>query len=204
MISYLVTTHNEGKCIETLLFQILEYMSDDDEIVIVDDNSTDKLTLNILESVKSDKVRIFKHDLNKDFASHKNFGKEQCHNKWIFQLDADETVSEYLLKNIHTLLEYNNEIELLAVPRVNIVNGLTREDVQNWRWRVNEMGWVMWPDFQTRIFQNKPEIKWKNKVHEVITGHKTFTTLPEEKEWALYHIKDIDRQRKQNALYETI
>ena len=32
MISYLVTTHNEGKCIETLLFQILEYMSDDDEI----------------------------------------------------------------------------------------------------------------------------------------------------------------------------
>jgi len=204
MISYLVTTHNEGKCIETLLFQILEYMSDDDEIVIVDDNSTDKLTLNILESVKSDKVRIFKHDLNKDFASHKNFGKEQCHNKWIFQLDADETVSEYLLKNIHTLLEYNNEIELLAVPRVNIVNGLTQEDVQKWRWRVNEMGWVMWPDFQTRIFQNKPEIKWKNKVHEVITGHKTFTTLPEEKEWALYHIKDIDRQRKQNALYETI
>jgi len=204
MISYLVTTKNEGKCIETLLSQILKYMSNEDEIVIIDDNSTDQTTLNILESVKSDRVRIFKHDLNKDFASHKNFGKEQCNNKWIFQLDADETVSDYLMRNIHTLLEYNEEIELLAVPRVNIVNGLTQEDVNKWRWRVNEMGWVMWPDFQTRIFQNKPEIKWKNKVHEVITGHKTFTTLPEEKEWALYHIKDIERQRAQNALYDTI
>lgn len=204
MISYLVTTKNEGKCIETLLSQILNYMSDEDEIVIIDDNSTDQTTLNILESAKSDRVRVFKHDLNKDFASHKNFGKEQCNNKWIFQLDADETVSDYLMRNIHTLLEYNEEIELLAVPRVNIVNGLTQEDVNKWRWRVNEMGWVMWPDFQTRIFQNKPEIKWKNKVHEVITGHKTFTTLPEEKEWALYHIKDIERQRAQNALYDTI
>jgi len=205
MISYLITTHNEGQCIYTLLNQITSFMSDDDEIVIVDDNSDDRETLDIIQEFEmKHNVYVFKHDLNKDFASHKNFGKEQCSNEWIFQIDADETVSDFLLQNIHTLLEYNEETELLAVPRVNIVNGLTQEDVQKWRWRVNEMGWVMWPDFQTRIFQNKPDIKWKNKVHEVITGHKSFTTLPEEKEWALYHIKDIDRQRAQNALYETI
>lgn len=205
MISYLVTTHNEGECIEKLLSQLTKYMSPEDEIIIVDDNSTDEVTLEILATFSKIKnVSVFKHNLNKDFASHKNFGKEQCNNKWIFQVDADETVSDYLITNIHTLLEYNEEIELLAVPRVNIVNGLTQEDINKWRWRVNEMGWVMWPDFQTRIFQNKPEIKWKNKVHEVITGHKTFTTLPEEKEWALYHTKNIERQRAQNALYETI
>tara|TARA_Y100001963_G_C6721154_1_gene419186 strand:- start:370 stop:993 length:624 start_codon:yes stop_codon:yes gene_type:complete len=207
MISYLVTTHNEGKSIETLLLQIMKYISDNDEIVIVDDHSTDQTTLNILseiEAASGGQVRVFKHDLNKDFASHKNFGKEQCNNKWIFQIDADETLSEYLAQNIHTLLEYNENVDLIGVPRVNIVNGLTQEDVSKWNWRVNEKGWVMWPDFQTRIFQNKPDIHWKNKVHEVITGHKTFTTLPQEEEWALYHVKEIERQRTQNALYETI
>ena len=94
MISYLVTTHNEGKCIYTLLDQITSFMDDDDEIVIVDDNSDDRETLAIIEEFEmKHNVYVFKHDLNKDFASHKNFGKEQCNNKWIFQIDADETVS---------------------------------------------------------------------------------------------------------------
>ena len=27
-------------------------------------------------------------------------------------------------------------------------------------------------------WKNKPEIKWKNKVHEVLEGHKTYALLP--------------------------
>jgi glycosyltransferase involved in cell wall biosynthesis len=205
MISFLVTTKNEGDYIFKLLNQLVSYMGDEDEIVIVDDHSDNKRTLGLLDHFSFNyNVNIHKHHLNKDFASHKNFGKEQCNNKWIFQIDADEYMSDYLAVNLHTLLEYNEDVDLIAVPRVNIVNGLTQKDISKWNWRVNEDGWVMWPDYQTRIFQNKPEIMWKNKVHEVITGHKSFTTLPQEKEWALYHIKDIDRQREQNALYETI
>jgi len=207
MISFLVTVKDEEEYIPKLLDQLKDVATEEDEIVFLSDFS-DYPTLSLLENFKDDNpeldIEIYSHHLNGNFAEHKNFGKEQCSNKWIFQIDADEYMSDYLATNLHTLLEYNGDTDLIAVPRINIVNGLTQEDVNKWRWRVNEMGWVMWPDFQTRIFQNKPDIKWKNKVHEVITGHKSFTTLPEEKEWALYHIKDIDRQRAQNALYDTI
>ena len=72
-----------------------------------------------------------------------------------------------------------------------------------WRWKVNEKGWVNWPDFQTRIYKNSPEIKWVNKVHERINGHKQFAYIPMEEEWALYHPKTIERQEKQNKTYSS-
>ena len=64
-------------------------------------------------------------------------------------------------------------------------------------------GWVNWPDFQTRIYKNSPDIKWKNKVHEVLEGYKTHAILPLEIEFSLNHHKDIERQEKQNAYYNT-
>ena len=90
------------------------------------------------------------------------------------------------------------------MPRVNIVNGITQEDVKKWGWVQNEKGWNMWPDFQTRIFQNTKNIKWQGKVHERIVGFKTWSHLPEEEQWSLYHIKEVERQRSQNELYRTI
>ena len=57
---------------------------------------------------------------------------------------------------------------------------------------------------QYRIFQNKPEIKWKNKVHEVLEGHLNFSSLPEQETYSLYHPKDISKQEKQNNYYSTL
>ena len=48
------------------------------------------------------------------------------------------------------------------------------------------------------------EIKWKNKVHEVLEGHKTYATLPPMEDFAIYHPKKIDRQEKQNEYYNTL
>lgn len=207
MVSFLITVKNEKRYIPNLLDQLKSMVGPEDEIIFLSDFS-EYSTMSLLENFKNENndidVQIYLHRLNQNFSEHKNYGKNQCNNKWIFQMDADEYMSDYLATNLHTLLEYNTDVDLIAVPRINIVNGLTQEDIRKWNWRVNEMGWVMWPDFQTRIFQNKPEIMWENKVHEVITGHKSFTTLPQEKEWALYHTKEIKRQREQNALYETI
>ena len=121
------------------------------------------------------------------------------------QIDADETLSETFCTIIHQVLEINEEIDLIAVPRVNIVKGLEQNDILQWHWKVNNQGWVNWPDAQHRIFKNKPEIKWVNKVHEKIVGWKTYAELPSEDDsYALYHIKDIDRQRAQNEFYSTI
>jgi hypothetical protein len=76
--------------------------------------------------------------------------------------------------------------------------------MQQWSWNVNENGWINWPDNQWRIWKNKSQIKWINKVHERLDGHKSWTVLPELEEFALYHPKTIDRQVKQNEYYESL
>lgn len=207
MISFLITVKDEEEYIPKLLEQLRTTVDENDEIVILSDFS-DYPTLSLLENFRDDNpslnVEIYSHHLNGDFANHKNYGIEQCTRGWIVQIDADELMSYGLANNIHTLLEYNDEVDLFLVPRINIVEGLTQEDINRWGWYVNEQGWVMWPDWQTRIFKNNEQIRWDGEVHERIVGFQTYAALPEEEDWAFYHLKDIERQREQNALYETI
>ena len=98
--------------------------------------------------------------------------------------------------------EGDNEVYL--VPRVNTVKGMLTQHIQKWGWRVDEKGWVNWPDYQWRIWKNKPEIKWKNKVHEVLEGHKKYAPLPAMEDLCLYHHKTIEKQEKQNNFYEKL
>jgi len=205
-ISFGITVKDEGEYISDLLNQLVPYCDETgDEIVVVDDNSTDEYTLSVLESHHSlEAISLYQHELNNDFATHKNFLNSKCTGDYIFQIDADETLHPTLLKYLHDILGYNANIDLFMVPRVNVVNGITDEDIQRWGWTVNEFGWVMFPDFQSRLYRNASNIKWEGKVHERITGHKLQTMLPAEEEWAIYHIKDIERQRKQNEFYTTI
>jgi glycosyltransferase involved in cell wall biosynthesis len=63
---------------------------------------------------------------------------------------------------------------------------------------------INWPDFQYRIYKNSPDIYWRNKVHEVIYGHKTFAEFPSHPDFSLIHHKDIARQEIQNNFYNTI
>jgi glycosyltransferase involved in cell wall biosynthesis len=205
LISFAITTHNEGEYIRDLFDQLIPHCErTGDEIVVVDDNSTDPFTLNLLyDYADRNVIQLYPHDLNHDFGAHKNFLNSKCNGKYIFQVDADEKFNENLLTYLHDIID-NNDIDLYMIPRVNVVNGLTEEDIRRWGWRINEKGWVMFPDYQTRLYKNVPEIKWEGKVHERIVGYKTTAPLPEEEEWCLYHIKDIDRQRKQNDYYDTI
>ena len=48
------------------------------------------------------------------------------------------------------------------------------------------------------------KIKWKNKVHEVLTGFEIMSTLPSEGEYCLLHPKKNNRQEKQNSYYDTL
>lgn len=205
-ISFAVTTHNEGDYIQRLMNQLVPFCKESgDEIVILDDFSTDELTKSILAKADTYKfVRVYQRSLNRDFAEHKNYLNSKCTGSHIFQVDADETFHPGLLMYLHEIVEANETIDLFAIPRVNTVDGLTDEDIKRWGWRINEKGWVMFPDYQTRLYRNHPDIKWVGQVHERIVGYKTMTPLPAEEEWSLYHGKTIERQRKQNDFYSTI
>lgn len=205
-ISFAITTKNEGDYIQTLLNQLVPFCEQTgDEIIVVDDYSTDEFTVALLDAYATGgEIKLFKHALNNNFAGHKNFLATQCSGDYIFQIDADETLHPNLLTYVHDLVEHNPQIDLFAIPRVNVVTGLTDEDILRWGWHVNDKGWNCWPDFQTRLYRNNPDIRWEGKVHERIVGYETMAPLPEEEEWALYHIKDIDRQRKQNEFYSQL
>ena len=207
MISFAITTHNEGPYIQSLLDQLVPYCEQTgDEIVVLDDFSTDDFTRSILDAYfMNDSIKLFQKKLEGNFAEHKNYLNKHCSGEYIFQVDADGTLHPTLLTYLQDIVFRNTDIDLFLIPRINIVNGLTQEDIQKWRWQVNENGWVMFPDYQTRLYRNEPDrIKWEGKVHERIVGHKTQTSLPAEEDWCLYHEKDIIRQRAQNDLYEKL
>ena len=198
-------THNEDESLLKLINFLVKHKDEEDEIVILDDYSDNPKTIEILDSMCSiHEIKFEQRHLLKDFAGQKNHLKNMCTGDYIFNLDADELPHKQLMKNIKPILESNPTIDLYWVPRVNTVEGLTPEHVSKWRWVVNLDGWVNWPDYQGRIWRNRPNIMWKNKVHEVLTGYKEHTFLPTEEEYCFYHPKTIDRQEKQNDFYDTI
>ena len=209
-ISYAIPVCNEHVELEKLLSFLVKYIDENDEIIVqCDQGNTTPEVYKVLDSFKApvglkDPLNIIEFPLNGHFSNFKNNLKEHCTGDWIFQIDADELPHESLITNLKELLKLNPTTEMFMVPRVNTVEGLTQEHVNKWRWNVNEKGWVNWPDYQTRIIQNGPKIKWQNKVHEQIVGISTKGALPMEEEWCLYHPKTIGRQEIQNNFYDTL
>ena len=201
-ISYAIPVCNEHVELKKLLSFLLKHIDENDEIVVqCDKGNTTPEVYKVLDSLNQSYIEF---PLNGHFSNFKNNLKEHCTGDWIFQIDADELPHELLITNLKKLLKLNPTTEMLLVPRVNTVEGLTQEHINKWRWNVNEKGWVNWPDYQTRIIQNGPKIKWQNKVHEQIVGVSTKGALPMEEEWCLYHPKNIKRQETQNNFYDSL
>ena len=209
-ISYAIPVCNEHIELEKLLLFLISYIDDEDEIVVqCDQGNTTPEVDKVLHSFKApiglkDPLKIIHFPLKGHFAKFKNNLKEHCTGDWIFQIDADELPHESLIQNLKPLLLQNQNTEMILVPRVNTVEGLTQEHINQWRWNVNEKGWVNFPDYQTRIIQNTQLIKWQNKVHEQIVGVSTQGALPMEEEWCLYHPKSIGKQEAQNHFYDSL
>jgi len=204
-ISYAITVCNELEEITKLVDFLSTKINKEDEIVIQYDEQS--VTPEVLEYLNLQKIMhnhtIIGFPLNKDFASFKNNLKSNCTKDYIFQIDADEIPHEVLVDYLPQLLN-DNPVDIIFVPRINTVEGLTQEHIDKWKWKVDDNGWVNFPDYQTRIYKNTEDITWMNKVHERITGYDTFSNFPAEETWCLYHPKQIDRQEKQNEFYETI
>jgi glycosyltransferase involved in cell wall biosynthesis len=209
IISYAICVKNEGKTFGKLLGHLEKNIRTSDEIVIIDDFSGDLDTMEILKDWNRGTYAT--HDLNNDFAAHKNFMNSQCKGDFIVNLDADEWVSEDFIEMIPALIEENPNVEAYWVPRLNTVEGLTDEHVRKWNWKLTDIELgdtivkaIQWPDYQMRIYKNDSRIKWKNKVHELLEGYETYATLPAFVTLAIEHHKNIERQTRQNNFYATL
>jgi glycosyltransferase involved in cell wall biosynthesis len=204
-ISYSILTHNETDSLLKLIEFLVKHKDEEDEIVILDDFSDNEKTKEILDVMCSmHEITFEQRHLLKDYAGQKNYLTRMAKGSYIVNIDADEIPHKKLMKNIKPILESNPTIDLYWVPRVNKVDGITEQHIKQWGWRVDEKGWVNFPDYQGRIWRNRPNILWKNPVHEVLAGYKEHTYLPAEEEFCFYHPKTIDRQEIQNKFYEGI
>lgn len=91
-ISAIILAKNEENnikdCIATLSFC--------QEIIVIDDNSTDK-TANIAKKLGA---KVITHGLGNDFSSQRNFAMTKAKHLWILFIDADERVTLNLKKEI--------------------------------------------------------------------------------------------------------
>lgn len=206
-ITYAITVCNEIEEITRLIDFLLIRIRESDEILVQYDTDTvtDQVTnyLNVIEALHKN-IKVISFPLNGDFATFKNNLTSYASGQFIFQIDADEIPSEYLIDNLPEILETNSEVDLYFLPRVNIVDGITDEHVKKWSWTVNDEGWINFPDLQNRIYKKTDTIRWEGKVHEVLSGYNTFSILPTEPLYSLLHHKQIDRQERQNELYSKI
>ena len=205
-LSYAITACNEVEETIRLVNQLLNYKEENSEIVVLLD--TPKAPIELIEYLElqanADHITLIESEFDNDFAQWKNLLNSQCKGEWIFQLDADEYLMPDLIVNMEALLDANTDKDMIIVPRINTVEGLTEAHIQKWGWNVNEKGWVNFPDVQTRIYKNKETIGWVGKVHERIGGFENYTSFPADEIYCIKHPKTIERQEKQNNYYETL
>lgn len=206
-ISYAITACNEHEELERLLSLLDKHIDDEDEILVQLDNKCTPETEQVAQKYNTG-ARYNYHrihcEFNNDFAVFKNNVKGFCCKDYIFFIDADEYPSEYLINNLKLILNLNPNVNMFYIPRINTVEGLTQAHIDKWGWRVNEKGYINYPDYQTRLCKRDKDILWKGHVHEqlVLLNGGDVSAFPEGLE--LIHPKTIERQEKQNNYYDSI
>lgn len=149
-LSVVISAFNE----EEKLDKCLSSVKWADEIIVVDNSSTDK-TADIAKKY-TDKVYIQTNDPQK-IDIQKNTGFEKATGEFILSLDADEEVSPELRKEIEELLENGELKNGYLIPRKNIIFGKI----------IEHCGW--YPDHQLRLFKKGKGLFKTETVHQGIS-----------------------------------
>ena len=140
-LSYAITACNEVEETIRLVSQLLNYKGENSEIVVLLD--TPKAPTELLEylelQAEANYITLIESEFTNDFAQWKNFLNSHCKGEWIFQLDADEYLEPDLIVNLEDILSTNTDKDLIVVPRINTVEGLTQSHIQKWGWPITKM-----------------------------------------------------------------
>jgi len=140
-ISFGITVHNEADELNKLLEILIHKTDAEDEIVICVDGDDDGVRF-VLDSwtqqyAHAKMIKVYQRKLDGDFSAQKNSVIENSTGDYIFHIDADEQPHETLLQQLKQIIEMNDGVDLIYVPRVNTIDGITEHQIQKWGWRVN-------------------------------------------------------------------
>lgn len=210
-ITYAITVCNEvtefQKCFDIIYRQVQAFREKGivDNIVIQQDSNALEQSVNSIRQYLSpyseDCVQYHVVAFQNNFSDYRNTLNSHCTGNYIFQIDADELVSNNVGEFLHRVIDNYPDLDLVAFPRENRVEGITSSDMAKWGW-INTVKGINWPDYQFRFYRNTPDIYWQGTVHERPTGFRKWTVAPEEQ--ALRHFKSIEKQRSQNKFYDKL
>lgn len=114
-ISIIITCYNLGNYLEEAIASIKEYSpSSDYEIILVNDGSTDKATLQILEKIEQGAPSIFVlHQPNMGLAKARNNGITLAKGKYIIPLDADNKLRKEFIKQTIAILDSDKGVDVV-------------------------------------------------------------------------------------------
>lgn len=198
-ISYAVCVCDEHVELRSLLSFLVKTVDAEDEInVLVDAGRVTPEVRGVLETFGG-RVVVNERLFCGDFSAHRNHHATLCTGDYIFVLDADEIPQEDLVKNIKQV-----SCGALFVPRINIVTGYTRAWCEKMGFNVNHVGWINWPDYQGRFYRNDGTIRWTRGLHERLEGTDDVKSLEASPQLAIWHVKTVDRQEKQDVFYDDL
>lgn len=140
-LSLIILTKNEEKMLPGCLLSIRHLA---DEIIIIDDQSTDKT----IAVAKKFTEKIFSQKMT-GFAQAREFGLKKAQGDWVFYLDADERVTEALRKEISEVVKTNSEPVAYYLKRRNIFLGKEQKE-----------------DQIERLFKKENLSGWYGQIHE--------------------------------------
>jgi hypothetical protein len=199
LITYAIMVCDEYRELNTLLNFLQKTVKNGEVIILVDSTKTCPERDMVLQKFNKEYI-VYYRDFDGDFSAHRNFLCEKASGEYIFMLDADEVPTETLMDKLDEITSQGADI--IYVPRINMCIGHTREWLQNCNFTTHEVGWINWPDYQGRIF--KSHIRWHGKLHEKPEGSDRRIMINAEPFLALWHIKTVEKQEKQDILYKDL
>jgi len=156
-ISVVIIAKNEEERIRRCLESVKDLA---DEIIVVDDFSTDK-TVEIVQSLGA---KVFRRNLDNNFSAQRNFGIEKANNEWILFLDADEFIPLDLKKEIQSRLGKENYVAYLIEIRNYFYGHLLRyAGIKGYKLRLFKKGYAWYEsDVHEELIVKGPIGKMKN------------------------------------------
>lgn len=191
-LTYTVQVCNESRELFSLLNFLRKTVDDEDEInVVVDSNRVTERIESVLDHFK-ERINIFRRPFD-EFHTNAQFHIEKATGDYIFGMDADEMPQELLIKNVKKIIN-DSGAEIIAVPRINIDPGYTEAFLERCNYKINDVGWINWPDYQMRIYKKCDHIRWTDEMHTKLSGSDKVIGVEATPKLALWHIKSIEKE----------
>lgn len=106
-LSVIIPNYNKERYLEPLLSHLKEQMTDEVEVIVIDDASTDG-SMSIIEKY-SDVFRIFMNEENKYNSYTRNVGVKNAKGKYITFIDSDDDISPDFINVILETIKSNHD-----------------------------------------------------------------------------------------------